>query len=114
MEGHKIIQAVTDLFKGADERDWQKVRNVMADNVLLDYTSMTGVEPGMVTPVQITDAWASFLPGFDKTDHQLSEFRVKLHGNEADVYYIGKADHFIGDEVWTISGTYQTQLETQN
>jgi hypothetical protein len=114
MEGQKIIQAIINLFDGADERDWKKVQDVMADNVLLDYTSMTGVEPGMVTPVQITDAWASFLPGFDKTDHQLSEFRVKLHGNEADVYYIGKADHFIGDEVWTISGTYQTKLEKQN
>jgi hypothetical protein len=114
MEGHKIIQAVTDLFKGADERDWQKVRNVMADNVLLDYQSMTGIEPGMQTPVQITDAWESFLPGFDKTDHQLSEFRVKIHGNEADVDYIGKADHFIGEEVWTISGNYQTRLVKQN
>jgi hypothetical protein len=113
MEGQKIIQTVTDLFSGADERDWQKVQRVMADNVLLDYKSMTGIEPGMQTPVQITDAWASFLPGFDKTHHQLSEFRVKLHGNEADVDYVGKADHFIDDEVWTISGTYQTKLEKQ-
>lgn len=114
MEGQKIIQAVTDLFTGADERDWQKVRSVMADNVLLDYQSMTGIEPGMQTPVEITDAWASFLPGFDKTEHQLSEFRVRLHGNEADVHYVGKADHFLEGEQWTISGSYETKLEKQN
>lgn len=114
MEGNKIIEAITNLFKGTDERDWELVRSVMADNVLLDYQSMTGIEPGMQTPQQIIDAWAGFLPGFDTTHHQLSEFRVRLHGSEADVDYVGKADHFIGDEVWTISGTYQTKLEKQN
>ena len=86
----------------------------MAKNVLLDYTSMAGGEPGILTPAEIVDLWASFLPGFDTTHHQLSEFRVRLHGNEADVDYVGKADHFIGNEVWTISGTYQTKLEKQN
>ena len=114
MEGQKIIQAVTDLFTGADERDWQKVRSVMADNVLLDYQSMTGIEPGVQTPEQIIDASASFLPGFDKTDHQLSEFRVRLHGHEADVHYVGKADHFLDGELWTISGSYETKLEKQD
>ncbi|MDR6942521.1 nuclear transport factor 2 family protein [Mucilaginibacter pocheonensis] len=114
MEGNKIIEAITNLFKGTDERDWELVKSVMAKNVLLDYTSMAGGEPGILTPAEIVDLWASFLPGFDTTHHQLSEFRVRLHGIEADVDYVGKADHFIGNEVWTISGTYQTKLEKQN
>ncbi|WP_183563466.1 nuclear transport factor 2 family protein [Mucilaginibacter sp. SP1R1] len=114
MEGNKIIQAITILFKSVDARDWKSVQSVMAENVLLDYTSMVGGEPSVQTPEQITNTWACFLPGFDSTNHQVSEFRVKLHGSQADVDYVGKADHFIDDEVWTISGTYHSSLEKQN
>ena len=113
MEGQKIIQAVTILFKAADNRDWPTMHSVMAEKVLLDYTSMSGGEVKLQTPVEITDGWACFLPGFDKTDHQVSAFRVKLHGNQADVDYAGKADHFIDDEVWTVEGTYHTKLKKE-
>lgn len=111
MEGSKIIQAVNNLFKSVDDRDWEYMQTLFADNVLLDYTSMVGGEPAVQTPLEIKEAWASFMPGFDSTQHHISEFRVKLHGHEADVHYIGNADHFIGDEVWTISGSYDTKLE---
>lgn len=113
MEGQKITQSITTLFKGADERDWQKVRGVMAKNVLLDYSAMSGAEPSMQSPEQITDMWACFLPGFDKTHHHVSGFHVKLHGNKANVHYIGKTEHFIGDEVWTVDGAYDTELEKE-
>ena len=114
MEGNKIIQAITKLFKSVDARDWESVHNVMAETVLYDYTSMVGGEPSVQTPQEITDLWSHFMPGFDSTHHQISEFRVKLHGNQADADYVGKADHFLNDEVWTVSGTYHTKLEKQN
>ncbi|HEY9195769.1 MAG TPA: nuclear transport factor 2 family protein [Mucilaginibacter sp.] len=114
MEGQKIIQAVTNLFKGADERDWQLVLSVLADEVFLDYSSMNGVEPSVHTHQQVIDAWADFLPGFDSTNHQLSEFKIQLHGNEADLFCLGKADHYIDDQVWTIYGSYHTKLRKQD
>lgn len=114
MENKKIIKTVTDIFTGADERNWQKIKNVMAANVLLDYKSMTGENPVTQTPKQITEAWAAFLPGFDKTHHQLSDFRVTVKNNVANVNYFGKADHYLGKEIWTVEGTYNTELEKQN
>jgi SnoaL-like domain len=114
MEKEKIIQSLKNLFAGADERDWQKVQGVMATNVLLDYTSMNGGSPTTQTPQQITDAWAAFLPGFDKTHHQLSKFEVSLQDTIANVHYFGKADHFIDKEVWTVEGTYDSELKKES
>jgi SnoaL-like domain len=109
-----IILAITTLFGGADEHNWTKVENVMTQNVLLDYTSFVGGEPANLTPKQITDSWAGFLPGFDKTKHNLSDFNVVIHNETAIVTYTGKADHFIGKEIWTVEGTYESELKKVN
>ena len=114
MEGQKITQAIATLFKGIDDRDWSLGLTVLAKEVFLDYSSMNNTEPSVYNHEQVINAWESFLTGFDKTEHQLSEFKVQLHDKEADVFYVGKADHFIGDEVWTTIGTYNTKLEKQN
>jgi hypothetical protein len=42
MEHTVIKQRVLDLFNGADERNWGKVKMAFADNVLLDYSSLSG------------------------------------------------------------------------
>jgi fermentation-respiration switch protein FrsA (DUF1100 family) len=110
MDNEKIIQTVTAVFSGADEHNWKKIQNVMFNRVLLDYTSMVGGTPSSLTPGQITDAWAAFLPGFEKTHHQLSGFRITVTDNAATARYSGKADHFIGNDVWTVEGTYDTEL----
>lgn len=110
----EIIKTITNIFTGVDERNWQKVQLAMAGQVLLDYTSMNGGEPTLQTPKEITDAWAAFLPGFDRTHHQISDFGVTVNGNMATVHYKGKGDHFLNNEVWTADGTFDTELQKQN
>ncbi|WP_413670569.1 nuclear transport factor 2 family protein [Mucilaginibacter sp. Mucisp86] len=110
----QIIETITALFAGADERDWGKVKNALAENVELDYSSMTGNPASTVTSEDIITAWRGFLPGFDETHHQLADFYVMQNGSAALVHYYGKADHFIGDELWTVEGTYDTELIESN
>jgi hypothetical protein len=86
----------------------------MAEKVLLDYTSFVGGQPAILTPKQITSSWAGFLPGFDRTHHQLSDFAVAIASETATITYTGKADHFIGNEVWTVEGTYESELKKVN
>jgi SnoaL-like domain len=114
MENQKAILSIIAIFKGADNHDWTSVENVMTKNVLLDYTSFTGGEPAMLTPKQITDSWAGFLPGFDNTDHQLTNFKVDINHTFATVTCEGKADHFIDEKVWTVEGNYETELVQEN
>ncbi|MBC7937259.1 MAG: PhzA/PhzB family protein [Rhizobacter sp.] len=106
-----ITEQVNTLFAGADERNWNKVKSVMDNQVLLDYSSMTGSSSSNLTPKQIITAWAAFLPGFDRTNHKLSGFKIEINGDEAVAIYIGKADHYLNSEVWTVEGSYNTKLK---
>jgi len=114
MENEKIIQAITAIFKGADQRDWQKVQNAMAENILLDYSSLSGSPAATLPSKQIVEIWKGFLPGFDKTHHQLSDFQITKHDNSANVHCNGKADHFIDGDVWTVEGTYDADVSKIN
>ncbi len=49
-ERDHVIEAVTALFVKTDIRDWQGVKAVLADQVLLDYTSLAGGAPAEMTP----------------------------------------------------------------
>ena len=110
MEQEKIIQTVSAIFNGADEHNWQKVEQALADEVLLDYSSLSGNPAAKLTSKQIIDAWKGFLPGFERTHHQLSKFEVSENGDEAEAHFYGKADHFIGKEIWTVEATYDAGL----
>lgn len=106
-----ILKQIKTLFEGADERNWTKVKSVLDHQVLLDYSSMTGNPAISLTPEQIHSAWAAFLPGFDRTNHQLSDFRLNLQGDTAIVQYTGLANHYLEESVWTVEGNYTTQLK---
>lgn len=109
METDKIIEIVKDIFAGADERNWTKVQNAMAQDVWFDYSSLSGNPPAMLASKQIIEAWKRFLPGFDETRHRLFAFKVTQAKNRAVIYFEGKADHFIDNEIWTVEGNYKVE-----
>ena len=111
---HSIVEHITALFAGADERNWFKIKSVLSQQVLLDYSSMTGEPAALVTPEQIVDAWSAFLPGFDRTNHRLSDFKVDRNNREAVTTYNGRADHFLSESVWTVEGSYSTEVKLIN
>ena len=114
MEQERIIDALQAIFNGADERNWQKVEQAMADNVLLDYVSLSGNPAATLPAKEIVAAWAGFLPGFDRTHHHLSDFEVQQNGDEAIIHCKGKADHFLNNESWTVEGTYDAGATKTN
>ncbi len=114
MEQQIITEVITKLFAEADKRDWKKVESTMNDTVLLDYTSMSGGKPALLSPQQITGEWAAFLPGFDKTHHHLFDFEVNVNNEIAHAHYLGKAEHFIDDQVWIAEGSYDAELKKED
>lgn len=106
----EITEPVKAMFGGADERDWAKVKDTMGNKVLLDYSAMSGNPAAELTPEQIINAWKGLLPGFDKTHHQPARFMITQNGNNATVRYFAKADHFLGDDSWTVEANYDTVL----
>lgn len=118
MDSKAIIETISAIFSGADERNWQKVESSFAEKVLLDYTSMQGGEPATVTPEDITTAWKALLPGFDSTRHNISDYNIKISGNEATVTANGKASHYLAvngkNEEWVVEGNYLFSLKKEN
>jgi len=110
MDQEKITGAILAIFNGSDEHSWTKVQRAMAEKVLLDYASLSGSPATTLSSKQIIDTWKGFLPGFDKTHHQLSNLQISQNEHHASVHCNGKADHFIGAEVWTVEGTYDIEL----
>jgi hypothetical protein len=110
----KIIETITNLFSGADERNWEKVRNTMADNVLLDYASMGGGPAANIAAEDVITAWKALLPGFDKTHHHISDLHITVDGGIVQAHFSGKADHFLNGSSWTVAGTYDAELEHIN
>jgi hypothetical protein len=110
MEAGKIIQTITGIFNGADERNWEKVQDSFTDNVLLDYSSMNGSPATVISSEKVIEGWKGFLPGFDMTHHQVSDFKVDHKNDIAQVHFFGKADHYISKDSWTVEGTYDIEL----
>jgi len=105
--------AVTQLFVATDEHNWELVETIFANEVKLDYSSMTGDAATMLSPTQITTAWKGVLPGFETTHHQLGNFIVTEKDNTAHVFCYGTAYHYLADEAgnsWTVVGTYDFDL----
>lgn len=105
-----IIQQIKTLFAAVDARDWQTVRSVMADSLLLDYSSVNGIPATVLSPEEITNAWSSFLPGFDRTQHQVSDFAIHSQDSNVAVHFKGNAQHWISDDCWLVTGTYDITL----
>ena len=110
MDYQQIIETVTAVFTGCDERNWKQVQNAFAPEVLLDYSSLSG-SPAVNLPAEtIINSWKAFFAGFPHTHHQLGNFNVKQQGDAADVFCYGTATHYLPNEtnknVWTVVGTY--------
>lgn len=115
MDSQQIIETVNRFFISFDNRDWESVHQLFSDTVELDYTSMAGGQPALLSPVQITDSWKSILPGFDNTHHQLGNYQVETDGGFAKVFCYGTASHYLANEsgknLWTVVGSYDLELK---
>ena len=111
MEAEHIIETIKKVFEGADERDWKKVQDTFADTVLLDYSSMNGSPAAILSSADIIKAWRGFLPGFDKTHHQVFDFRVDQADNKITAHFSGRAVHFIDEDSWTVEGNYDVEID---
>ncbi len=110
----KIKEQITKLFVYTDEQKWDNVRTLFADEVLLDYSSFTGIEAAVMTPGQLIDGWSGFLPGFAATHHQVSNYLVDRDDKRARLTCYGTASHYLpnesGKNVWIVVGTYDFGL----
>ncbi len=89
-----IVQVITALFTGTDDRDWARVRCCFADEVVFDMTSLAGGAPATLTPKAITDGWDAGLAMLQAVHHQAGNYSVDVLGDSADAFCYGIAYHY--------------------
>jgi hypothetical protein len=109
-----VIETCTRMAWHADEREWDALRDVFADEVRLDYTSLQGGEPTTVSRDELVESWAGLLGKLQATQHLLTNHLVTVVGDSAVCTAAFRATHLLpndhGDPLWTLGGSYRFEL----
>jgi len=105
-----ITTIVESVATFADRRDFDALEALYAPEIRLDYTSLSGGEPEVVSPHALMTRWAGVLPGFDRTRHAISNVRVSVQGGQATATAHVIADHWLGTQHWQVNGDYEYRL----
>ncbi len=102
-----IVESVATL---ADSQNFEALETLYADEIVVDYSSLSGEEAELMSPQRLMSDWAATLPGFDRTRHDITDIEVRVHGSKADATANVVADHFLGEQHWQVAGTYHYEL----
>jgi hypothetical protein len=110
-----VMETCTRVAWHVDLREWDALLEVFTEKVRLDYTSLNGGSPSVVTAQQVADAWSGLLGNLEATQHLMGDFLVRVHGDTAQCTAMFQATHrlpnTLGDPHWTLGGRYRFDLE---
>jgi SnoaL-like domain len=115
VEKDAIIETITRLFVGTDDRDWEAVRACFTPRVLFDMSSMTGGAAAELDVGEIVDGWDRGLRHLKAIHHQAGNFRVTVNGDRADAFCYAIASHYLpnatGQNTRLFVGSYDFKME---
>ncbi len=118
LERMEIINTVNQVGMTADLRDWKACRNCFTDQVDVDYTSLIGGQPAMVSADDLIESWSQQLSGLKTTQHMITNHAVTLNGDTATCISQFQAQHLLpndtGGPLWTLGGIYHHELMHTN
>lgn len=105
-----IIEVVNSVGTLADLGQYDQLQQLFTDEVTVDYTSLFPGEVQNISSEQLMNQWQSTLPGFDATQHLITNHQITVNGNEARAVAYVRATHRLGDEIWVVGGYYVDEL----
>jgi ketosteroid isomerase-like protein len=105
-----ISEVVTGVGLYVDLRDWLRVQSMFASTVITDYTSLFQGAEQKSSNAALVRQWQTMLPGFDATQHLITNLAITGSGDTATVLSHVRATHWIETRLWTIGGTYTHHL----
>lgn len=109
LEQNAVKKVMLNLFEGTDKRDWELVKQTMADSVYVDYTALGG-DAAFKSPHEILKGWKQLLPGFERTVHQPHNFAIWVANERATATLDAIATHFLENEFWSVFVGYDTEF----
>jgi ketosteroid isomerase-like protein len=109
-----VMETCTRMAWHADQREWDSLREVFADQVELDYTSLNGGTPVALGRDDLVAAWAGVLGRLTATSHLVANHLVSVDGDTAVCTAAFQATHLLpnahGGPLWTLGGHYRFAL----
>ena len=102
-----VVESVAVL---ADSGNFEALEKLYADEILVDYTSLSGGEPELKSPQALLTEWAGVLPGFERTRHYISNIKVSVTGPRAIATADVIADHYVAGLYWQVAGDYRYEF----
>lgn len=109
-----IQDLILNYAWGIDTRNWALLRSIFADEIEMDFSSFNGTPASRIAADDWVAACRALLPGFDATQHLLTNFMIEVEGDTATAVVYMQAEHFIanslGDNSHTLGGYYRHKL----
>lgn len=110
LDKQDIQETILKYSWGIDSRNWDLFRSIFADELDMDFSSYSGAPGARMTAEQWVAGCQALHPGFDATQHVLSNFMIDVDGDEATAIVYMKAEHFLDDDYHTLGGHYTHRL----
>ena len=108
------VAAVTSIVQGvgtlADLGQFEALEELYAEEVRVDYSSLSGEPASTMTAAALMTSWSATLPGFDRTRHDVTNVYVQVDGAAAVATADVSAEHFLGALYWQARGSYRYEL----
>lgn len=106
----QVKNNIVRMVNAVDAKQWDVASAQFADEILVDYSSLTGLPAVSATVQDLVGGWKQLLQNVS-TLHQLSNFDIAVEGNRAEVSSHVYASHSAeGIEHWDLYGRYHHTL----
>jgi hypothetical protein len=110
----QIIETCTRMAWCIDDRDWEGLTGLLADRVMVDYSSSFADPAVEVSARSFVRNLSSVLENLMATQHLVASHVVTAEGEDARCVSNVQATHLLdnstGDSLWTAAGKYSMSL----
>ena len=106
-----IMETISLVTMYGDTREFEKIPPLFTEDAVMDYSEVFGEANSCIPATAFFDDVKSFIPGFDSTQHLITNFDiVPVADGTAKVRSQVRAHHRIGSRDWAISAMYRHEL----
>jgi hypothetical protein len=118
MQNYDAAGVITAMLHAIDAKDWPGVRAALADQVDVDYSSLSGAPAARVAADELVAGWQRALDAFDVTQHMTGPILVTANPDSLTAQTHVRAFHRrsgqIDASIWLVAGHYDLRLAQFN
>lgn len=106
----EIQDVICGVTLCVDQNEYERVRSLFSKDAQMQYGTLFGSRYDSTPASEFLDFVESYMPGFDHTQHLVTNFEFVIEANEARVRSQVRASHWIDSRDWLVASTYHHLL----